>query len=424
MTAEQIHESSPHPDLEAVCVCGTARYQHGGRTGAGRCLDCGCARFRWDPADRAARRAAAAADDEPSVALRRYARRSQRRRTAGKERAGGSWSVGPSDHSACHRAIGYRENPPPDYEPIPIPKDEADVGTMLHNEFTRARRLTYPWRRFNVTVTVPGLDRPGRADEVDDLIGRVTDYKTAGDWKWEQVGKNGPPDADWKQVHDYALGLAEDGFRPQDLEIIYINREHGRAERFVRPYSRLYALAAVTELHDILDALDEGRELPRLRAGDELLGPTVNSLCARYCPAVNHCWGLDTVPADRTPEGWLLARDDEGVASALVTYAAARDQESEVEKVKKYARTLLTGVEPGRYGNMTLGWSGGNLGDPKPDRAARLAQLEAAMRMARDTGEVPPDPDELEYPQIRLRSNVTIAVKPVRAARLESEKER
>lgn len=444
------------------CTCGAPRWQHAGKKGGGRCLGhalpvsspalnatgraalgdgqvpaslpadaasthrrcpTGCARFRWDPDDRLMRRAVAAADDEPKVALRAYHGRRNRRRTAVKVQHGAGYSVGPSDHSSCLKAIEFRERPPEGHVPLFIPKDEADVGTMLHEEMTRARRLAYPWRRFKVPVLVPGLDRPGEADEVDPIIGRVTDYKSAGDWKWEQIGKDGPPESEWKQLATYAFGIADTDltFTPVDLELVYINREKGWTERFLRPYDEGYARAAVLELVAVLDALEEGRELPRERAGDELLGPTVNALCARYCPHVRTCWDLPNVPAERTPEGWLYARDDQdgAISTAVEVYDANRSEEAEAKKQKDYARVLLAGVEPGEYGEFTLKWTGGNLSDPKPDKTARLVQVEAELDAARAEGRPPVD---LPYPTVRKRSNTAIQVKRIRAARVERER--
>lgn len=446
------------PDLDSavanqVCVCGGRRIDHGGRTGLGLChghsrpvanvatllgpvdpgpgrlvTDCpaGCSHFRWDPDDRRTRRAIAAAGEGPEVALRAYGAHRNRARARAKTAAGPGWSVGPSDLSGCLKAVEFRERPPEGHQPIPLPKDAADIGTMLHEEYTRARRRRYPWRRFKVPVLVPGLDRPGEADEIDEVIGRVTDYKSAGDWKWEQVGQDGPPEAEWKQVATYAFGLAEAGtLDPHDLEIIYINRENGRVERFLRPYSRSYALVAVGELTSILDALDAGRPLPRVRAGDELLGPTVNALCARHCEHVRTCWDLDNVPADRNPEGWLLARDDAdgAITATLQVYDTNRGVAKDAAKQKDYARVLLEGVDAGRYGDLTVKWPGGNLSDPKPDHDARRAQLEQAMRLAHDTGEPPPLPEDLPYPERQTRSAVSIRVARVRAADLERERE-
>jgi hypothetical protein len=436
-TIELTEAPAQDPRLEHRCTCGAPRWRHAGKAGGGRCLGhtdtvvpapCPtvCERFRWDSDDRLMRRAVAAADDEPSVALRRYHGARDRRRTRDKAAHGDGFSVGPSDHGSCLKAVEYRERPPEGYEPKPVAKDAANVGTMLHEEYTRARRLTYPWRRFKVTVLVPGLDRPGEADEVDYLIGRVTDYKSAGDWKWEKVGKEGPPESEWKQLATYGFGIAaaDPTFTPNDLELVYMNRENGRTERYVRPYDEAYALAAVTELLKVLDALEEGRELPRQRAGEELLGPTVNALCARYCPAVNHCWDLPNVPAERTPEGWLYARDDEdgAITATLETYDANRAVAKDAETQKDYARTLVVGVEPGRYGDMTLAWSGGNLGEPKPDDKARLAQLKDELDEAHRAGRPPRAPVDLPYPMVRKRSNVTIRVGRVRAAQLEKEK--
>lgn len=437
------------------CLCGQARRNHSGRTGRGRCyghpivtpaltvvgsealgggdlpaapdLECPtrCIRFRHDPDDRLLRRAIAAANDEPWVALRAYSRRRDRARTASKVAAGAGWSVGPSDLSGCKKAVEFRERPPEGHVPIPLAKDAAAIGTMLHEEYTRARRRRYPWRRFKVTVTVPGMDRPGEADEVDFIIGRVTDYKSAGDWKWDQVGKHGPPLSEWRQVATYAFGLAEAGqLDPHDLEIVYINREKGTTERFVKPYVRALAIEAVAELHGILNALDEGRPLPREMAGEELMGPSVNGICARFCPHVVTCWNLLQVPPDRSPEGWLLLRDDDedgSISLTLANYDANRTVKSEAGRQQDYAKVLVQGLEPGRYGDFTLKWSGGNLGEEKPDVPGRVAQLEGEITHAAEEGRAPRAPGDLPWPTYRKRSATSIQVKAVRAAKLERE---
>jgi hypothetical protein len=359
--------------------------------------------------------------DKPSDAMRAWEAARPRSQKTARARAEGKWGVGPSDLSACEKAIEFRENPPEGHVPIDIDKSAAILGTLTHESVTKARKARYPWRMFKVGVPVPGLDVPGEADEFDPHVAMVTDYKTAGRWRWDKVGKEGPAEYDWEQLLLYGLGLEDAGLHVEWLELLFISRESGQWEPFRRRYSREAALRTLTRLLAIVEALDEGRPLPRRRAGDDLLGPTVNGLCASHCPHVKTCWGLDEVPAHRSPESWLLVRDNPAVAATLERYDAARGDVTERKKEQEYARTLLTGVDPGRYGDMTLAWSGGNLGDPQPDLAARVTQLEQAMQVAFDTGEPPPDPGALEMPTSRKQSAVSIQVKRVRAAQLEAE---
>lgn len=350
------------------------------------------------------------------------ARRPRTHKTT-RARAEGKWGVGPSDLSSCLKAIEFRERPPEGYEPGPVDKAAANVGTMWHEALETAWKRRYPWRRFKVVADVPGLDVPGEADCHDPMTGTVYDWKSCGDWKWERIGKEGPMPAELEQVMLYALALSRAGSLIREVALVYVNRETGSSETFYRPYDEGLALQALGKLVRVMDALDEGRELPRERAGEEMLGPTVNALCARYCPHVRTCWDLPNVPADRTPEGWLYARDDEdgAIQYVLEDYDANRSAESVAKRRKDFDRTLVVGVEPGRYGDWTLAWTGGGLGEPKPDPEARIEQLEAEMTAALVEDRLPRPPEDLPWPTVRRQRNVAIQVKKVRAATLERE---
>ena len=363
-------------------------------------------------------RAVAAADDDPNTAIAAWdASRTRSRKTADAH-TDGQFGVGPSDLSACQKAVEFRERPPEGYEPVPIDKAAAILGVIIHEGASDAREALYPWRQFRVPVNVPGLDRPGEADEVDALIGRVTDYKTAGTYKWDRVGQHGPPDGEWKQVLGYAFGLNDAGYTITEVELLYINRETGKWESHKRPYDEAEAVRAVSELHALMDALEAGDPLPRQRGDDVLLGPTVNTLCARFCPAVKACWGLDEVPEGRTPEGWMLVRDDDdgAISATLATYDEARAIEKAAKERKDYARTLLTGLEPGTYGEFTLRFTGG--GPPKivDDVDARVDQLTEVMVEAFKAQVPPPNPAVLPWPVKKKAARSAIDVKAVRAA--------
>ena len=439
---------------DALCTCKAAKSLHAGKNNGGKCLghdsgdkivttvmrvdgtqhieataavmvDCPetCERFKYADGERIKERAWAAADEDPNDMMRAVDDNRHRSKKTARARAEGKWGVGPSDHSSCHKAIEFRERPPEGHVPIPVDKSAAYVGILVHDAYTAIRRKRYPWREFGLTVDVPGLDVPGECDEFDPVIGRVTDYKTAGSWKWDKVGDDGPPESDWDQANDYALGLVAAGHTVNELELLYISRDKGLQERFVRPYVEARALAGVGELHAIIEALDAGQPLPRIRAGDELLGPTNNALCARYCPHVVTCWDLDEVPKERSPEGWLLARDDEdgAITNAVGLYAESRSTKTAGDKAQKYARTLLEGVPEGRYGDLTLRWTGGNLSDPKPDPKGRMEVLETEITEAVAADRAPRPVTDLPYPEIRTRSAVSIDVRKVRKATLDKE---
>lgn len=363
-------------------------------------------------------KALAAADRTLGEDLAAYDRLRPRSRKTADARADGEFGVGPSDLKACPKAVEYRERPPSDYVPVPILKRAAHMGTAIDEGVKRARHRLYPWREHDRKVYLPGLDRPGELDEWDPILGRVVDFKSAGDWVWEKIGREGAVVEDVDQTMLYGLGLEEAGETVREVQVIYVHRDTGLDESFTFAYSRPRALAALSRLHAMVTALEEGRPLERTR-----LGPTVDPICARHCPAVRHCWGLDAVPADRTPEGFALVHDDADVERILVDYLAAHDQERPAKETKTYiSKALLPGVEPGRYGDVVLGWTGGNLGEPKPDPQARVRQLEDALRLAREVGATPADPDTLPYPTRRDVSSVRISIKRVRAATLAAEK--
>ena len=357
------------------------------------------------------------ADEHPREAIAYWDRNRPRSGKTGRARAEGKFGVGPSDLSACPKAVEYRERPPEGYEPVETDLSGAWIGSLLDSALKRARAGRYPWRRFDVKVYVPGLDAPGEADEFDPIIGRVVDFKSAGKWKWDRVGDDGPPEGEWDQIGTYGLGLEEAGEKVVELELIYLNREKGWFESHRRPYDRARALEAVSRLHAMLDALHEGRSLPRTR-----LGPTVDSICARFCPAVKHCWNLDAVPEGRTPESFMRVHDDDDVAALLAEYLEHHAVARPAEEGKKYiSHALLVGVAEGRYGDAILSRSGGNLSDPKPDAVARATQLAQAMTLTRELGVPLPDPATMPYPTHRTTSAVSTRITRVRKATLDKE---
>jgi hypothetical protein len=320
-----------------------------------------------------------------------------------RARAEGRFGVGPSDLTTCRKQIEYRENPPEGYVPDPVDKGAAYVGTMIHEGIAAVRRILYPWCEIEREIHVPGLDEPGHADVWDPIAHRVEDDKSAGEWAWEKIGRDGAREEDIDQAMLYALGLAEEGLTVVTVRLNYIRRANGEVEVFDFPYDRGRALTALGRLHTILDDLTDGRELPRDREG-----PSIDPICARYCPAVRHCWDLPNVPQGRTPESWVKVRDDETIAALLVDYNTAPTPEA-----KKRIRVLLTGLDAGRYGDLILGWRGGKTTEVQ-DHEARLVQLEAALLAGTPLS-------ELEYPMKSVTSNVSISVEAVRQATLDAE---
>lgn len=420
----------PDPELTVICHCGAPRAAHAGRKHLGHCrghgMDAqscpdGCRRFWPARGERLRLRALAAFDEDLMVPIAEADKARPRSRKTEEARAAGQFGVGPSDIGSCRKRIEYRENPPPDFEPIDVDHASAYEGTLLHDGITKARRARYPWRKFGVVVHVPGLDRPGEADEVDPILGLCVDYKTAGSYKWDMVGDYGPPESEWDQVFMYGLGLEDAGIPVEHVELHYYNRENFRnPERFRRPYSRARALAAVQRLHAILDDLDAGRELPR----DES-GPSTSSICRNWCEAVLHCWNVAEADLNRrSPESWLLVHDDPDVEKAIAAYLEAHETLVKPgEATKEEQKVLLDGIPFGRYGDYTWQQSGGK-SSWVDDRIARAEQLEAEMHAARQEGRPPQDPDVLPVPQREKVTPTQRRAGRVRKAILEKEARR
>lgn len=409
------------PRATQVCRCAYEygcigdRGSHAGEAGDGPCggtvrdvesPPCPCPEFRRDEEAEAA---LAVADEHPRVAIALFDAARPRSRKTADARAEGTFGVGPSDLAECRKRIEYRERPPDGYEPDPSDKSAAFLGTMIHDGYTAARRARYPDRRFGFKVAILGIPRPGEVDEYSRFLARVTDYASAGEYRWERVGKYGPEEDKWDQAFTYGLAIEDAGEPVREIELIYVRRSTGETETFRRPYSRQAAMRALARLHAILDALEAGTPLPRDREG-----PTLDARCAG-CEAVRHCWQLDAVPEGRTPESFLLIRDDATVAGLLEEYDAAREEAKPPDSVKERVKVLVEGVEPGRYGNLTLGWTGGRP-DIVPDPKARIAQLEAAL----DERE-PGASSALPWPTMRITTRRSIQIKRVRLAQVQAE---
>lgn len=381
-------------------------------------------------------RAVELADEHPRVAIQMHDAARPRSRKTARARTESKWGVGPSDLSSCRRAVQYRERPPDDLVLNEVDKSAAYLGTMVDEGYKRARRRRYPWRRFSTTrkpfhVVIPGIDSPGEPDEYDPIIGRVTDYKTAGAWAWERIGKFGPFPDMWDQALVYGLGLEDAGEKVTEVEVIVVNlsgRENGTTDTFRRRYDRQEALVALARLHAILDGLDAGGDLPRDREG-----PSVDPICAKFCPFRDYCWQVPAAEAaGRSPESYVLVHDDADVEATLAEYDEGRALESEGKRRKDVARARLDGVERGEYGPYELGWRGGGK-KWQPDPAARMRQveavaggllarvleLEATLAAADMPVEAPTDPGllaRLPYPEKEVYSKPSIHVALVRKA--------
>lgn len=270
----------------------------------------------------------------------------------------GKTGPSPSDAGACRRQLWYRDHGHTlaGYEPnTTIDRRRAALGNVVHDAGRIARAKRYPWRMFEMPVIVPGLNRGGRIDEYDPVLGEVTDDKTAGRAKWQMFGDEGPTDAAWEQVaiYGYALlmasetGMAEESLPVRSLRIIAINRDTGAEEHFHRDFDPAFALAALDKLLDTAMIIESGIKPPR-----DGFGPK-HWMC-EWCPALAHCWNVKAAAsAGRSPESYTLLGprpDDPSIVWAGREAMQASAERLKWEKREDRAKRLLQGLRPRVYG--------------------------------------------------------------------------
>ena len=330
------------------CVCGAGKHAHAGTAGIGKCEETGCRRYR---ADRVWTMVYGALDADATRlghSLREYDQRERAKHYRANPRGEGEWSIGASDTGTCPKKIEYRNRPPEGFEPAPEDNREARMGTIIHTEVTRQMKALYPWRLFDFPVRIAGLDRDSYLDMYDPIVACLTDFKTAGDWRWEQLADDGPEWTTWEQVLLYGLALVEAGYEVKTLRLVYIKRCNGHDETFEMEFDREAAEAARDRLLGYAEALDRGEELERTGTG-----PTTDALCRR-CFARVHCWNMDRAEAlGRSPENVTILGeepDDESIVWAIETKVAASAERLAAEKRENEAKALVDGIPTGRYG--------------------------------------------------------------------------
>lgn len=259
----------------------------------------------------------------------------------------GSTVPRPSDAGACRRAVWYRVSPPADYTPrTDIDRRRAAIGTLIHKAAEQYRPARYPWRRFEMKVTIPGLDRVGYVDEYDPVTGTVFDTKSAGRSKWIILA-DGPVESMWDQVKIYGWTLYLAGYPVRRLCIVAINRDTGAEEKHWADFDPETAVVALDKLTALATMLDAGIVPDRDGRGPR-------DWRCDWCEAMRHCWNMD-------------AADDLGRGPVSLTLLGAQPEEpaivwagreflrvsadlSELKARAEFLKDLLQGLPTGPYG--------------------------------------------------------------------------
>lgn len=327
----------------------------------------------------------------------------------------GKTGPAPSDAGACRRQLQYRDRPPADYVPrTDIDERRAALGGIIHDATQAAGAVRYPWVRYELPVPIPGLDRGGRIDKYDPVLGKVSDTKSAGRAKWGIVGDDGPPPSMWAQVRIYGYALECAGLPVKTLEIVAINRDTGAEEHFTEAYDPAVSLLELDELVAIATALELGVDMPR-----DGYGPS--DWRCQWCPALDHCWSTDrAAQLGRSPRSLTLlgeTPDDPAIVWAALELLRIAKERLELEKAEGRASELIQGLTPRVYGKDRA--DGGvelfnKLSVGKSYKAAYDALVELYARALDGDPEVPAADCLPEVPV--TKSVKTSAKKPAREA--------
>lgn len=318
-----------------------------------------------------------------------------------------------SDVGSCRRAVWYRESPPDGFVPDPRQyQRQAALGTIIHAKAAEARAMRYPWRHYEFEVAIPGLDKKGRIDEYDPILGEVIDDKTVGARKWDFVGDDGPAETAWSQGLLYGLALEEMDLPIQSVRIIVINRDTGAEEHFRRPYDPAAARKVLDDLIELATMLDLGVVPPR-----DGTGPGTDWQC-RACSALSHCWNLDAAAATgRLPESYTLLGGeptDETIAWAAEQLMLTRVDLKAAKAAESSAKDLVEGIEPGEYGDFVISRTRRDMPNYK-DSFERLLELYVLSEAHR------PPVAEVAQPLMRIDRYTTVrrkrAAKRAKAAK-------
>jgi CRISPR/Cas system-associated exonuclease Cas4 (RecB family) len=312
-----------------------------------------------------------------------------------------SGNTGPrvSDVGSCRRSVWYRESPPEGFVADPPQyQRQAALGKLIHDKSAEVRSKRYPWRLYETEVTIPGLDKKGRFDEYDPILGEVVDDKTVSVRRWEMVGADGPDESAWGQALLYGLALEDMGLPIQTVRIIVINRDTGDEEHHRRPYDPAAARAVLDDLVELATMLDIGVVPPR-----DGLGPRADWQC-RSCVARSHCWNIPAAEeAGRSPESFTLLGEDpdeQAIIWAGERKLAATKAKNEAEKEEDVAKALIDGIE-GEHGDLVFTSNRRSMPEYK-ESFERAVQLYALPDQDR------PGPSEVAEPVRRIDRYTTV----------------
>lgn len=306
--------------------------------------------------------------------------------------------LGPSSIGTCRRRAGYEHHGEKPSNPENVTGLPAILGTWIHKGALETMRQE--WGAIIETTVEDDILR-GHVDALFlpvELLSRlpakyasahaedvatVDDLKTKRDERLvDYVRNRGPKRSELFQTHLYAdllrrgkikrlkrqEALADLGpIEVEKVRLRYLARNAGA--EYV--YEQAYDPDITAEAHEWADQVRRSKSPEDLPRDED--GPGLSVICDN-CPFRTACWG-DIDEDGPAPQAQLLVTDAD-LAATLAEYADASLVESEAKARKAKARQVLDATGPAVYADgeraFKLGWSGGKMGDPKPDLQAMI----------------------------------------------------
>lgn len=316
--------------------------------------------------------------------------------------------MGPSSVGGCGRRVAYSVAGVKPTDPGGS-KMKAILGTWIHKG-----ALDVLKREFGALIEVAVEDDmlKGSIDGLYLEALTVEDVKTMGLFAYQWREQAGVSREHLWQVMLYAWLLREgkipaktrrrfrragweaDRVMVEQVVVRYICRDNGDEWTHVQDYDPKVVAEALEWIADVLATTAEHGPDAVQRGED---GPGLSVICDG-CRFLTACWGPQPATFGVMRQANLI-HDDADVAQALVDYDRARAIEKEAKAAKELARAKLTGSEPGQYGDLELGWSGGG--------PVQSVDMDAVRDLYAQAG--------LEVPMKVTRRSPTISVKPPKA---------
>lgn len=256
--------------------------------------------------------------------------------------------LGISSLSGCTRRCAYAvAGTPATDTPEPDQGRSANLGTWQHAGLLPrlAEQITGARTELPVTLTAAGLAIPGHVDL--DAPGMLLDLKTVGEWRLQQVRRNGPYAGHLLQVASYALARLQDGHGPRWMVLLYLDRASGETELFAIRHDNQHVTTVVSRAREIRRWADDDPDTtPRRDAvGAAMLGPGYAWSC-NSCPWLRRCWGDDAKPGERPRH----EHDDAAIEALLIEYIGLSEAEGNAKRRKAEIAKLLETARYGTYG--------------------------------------------------------------------------